>query len=232
MVRLKVSCLRLASVTGREKGAVLSDARSYLDQAFRYALRFGRPTLWITCGLPASGKSAQARGICEALMMEKIRSDAVRKEMFPKEAGHAAAFGQGIYRDRMRDRVYARMLAMAQDRLRAGESVLLDATFSRKKWRAAARLLAHDLDVNLICVECTCREETLKNRLIRREKKTGLSDARLPHLSKMQEAFEPVKDLPETLHLRVDTDRDYQKNLNFVLSRGYALKCRQVEHLL
>lgn len=229
LVRLKVTCFQLSSVTGEALETLMADARLYLDQAYRYAVQFGRPTLWITCGLPASGKSALARGISEALNLEVISSDAVRKHLLDKAGEHVVSFDEGVYRSGMRDRVYAQMLATAQDRLRGGASVLLDATFSRKKWRDAACLLARDLDTNLICVECTCREKTLRRRLEARENRAGVSDARLVHLPDMIRAFEKVADLPEDTHLKVDTDGNFDESLNFLLSRGYALKCRQIK---
>lgn len=52
------------------------------------------------------------------------------------------------------------MLALAQENLKNGHSSILDATFSRSKWREEARQLATDLDTNLIFVECVSGEET------------------------------------------------------------------------
>ncbi len=229
VVRLKVSCLSLSSAKPKKRNELIADARLYMDQAYRYAVQFGMPTIWMTCGLPASGKSALAQSIAEALALHRIQSDAVRKELFDKADEQIVPYDDGIYRSGMRDRVYAQMLAAAQDKLHAGESIMLDATFSRRKWREAARLLAHDLDANLICVECICRRETLRKRLKARKKGSGLSDARLMHLPKMTAEFEPVDEMPSDMHLKVNTDQDFEKSLNIALCEGYDLKCRQIK---
>ncbi len=229
VVRLKICCLRIPDAPEKERKILEADARSYLEQALRYAVQFARPTLWITCGLPASGKSTLARDLCDFLSMEWIRSDSVRRDLFGSTRETSVSFDRGMYRSGMRDRVYAQMLAMAQDRLRSGESVLLDATFFSRKWREAARLLAHDFDANLVCMECVCREATLRKRLRARSDGRGLSDARLFHLPKMTASFEPTTEMPADMHFKVDTDRPIGPNLDFALSQGFTLKCRQIK---
>jgi len=229
IVRLKVTCLKLPSAGAAAGKRLRREARLYLGQAYRYAVQFARPTLWMTCGLPASGKSTLARGLSEALRMPWIRSDGIRKGLFPRSRGKTSAYGRGMYRSGMQDRVYAKMLAMAQDTLRSGDSVLLDAAFSRRKWRQAASLLAHDLDTNLICVECVCPETILRERLSERQQRPGLSDARNIHLNEMIRHFEEVAEMPPGTHFKAATDRDVETSLNAVLSKGFDLKRRQVQ---
>lgn len=103
VVRLKIACFQWAdAATDSAAGLLENDIRLYLDQAYGYALAFGRPTLWITCGLPASGKSAQADGVSDALKIEVIRSDAVRREMFDSPDATVVPFGRRRYRPGMR----------------------------------------------------------------------------------------------------------------------------------
>ena len=228
VVRLKVACFRSEETEGEEKSRCLEKARTYLDQAYRYAVQFGLPTLWVFCGLPASGKSTLAEATADALSLSVFESDRVRKEEPKEGAPQVSPFGEGPYREAMRHRVYARLLARAQDQLKSGRSVVLDATFSRRKWREDARRLARDVDANLVFVECVCAESTLRSRMEAREKEPGLSDARLRHLPRMIAAFEPpVECTPSTL-VRVSTDRSPREALGELLAESYARRSEQV----
>ena len=235
LVKVKVACLRSTEVEAAEaRFALKAGARDYLEQAYRCALQFSRPTLWVFCGLPATGKSALAEKLSQALSLTLFQSDRIRKEGRDSLAPHEddVLFGQGMYRVALRQRVYARMLALAQEQLKKGHSVVLDATFSQSKWREEARQLAADLDTNLIVVECVCAEETLRERLEERERSQNISDARLRHLSDMVRSFEPLIEIPEETLLRLDTEKPFERSVLELLAGGYACKCAQVKQVL
>jgi len=233
VVKLKVACLRSSEAQAEAKGPLKAEAQGFLQQAYRYALQFSRPTLWLFCGLPATGKSALSRQIAEDLSLALLQSDEIRTqgEGCPMSAG-VVPYGEGPYRLELRHRVYAQMFAAAQERLKSGRSVALDASFSRAKWRQDARRLAADVDTNFIVVECTCSEETMRKRLLQRDDESGLSHARVHHLPQMKKAFEPVTELPPEMHLQVDTDRPFLHVLDEILKEGYALKCAQIRDIL
>jgi len=231
VIRLKVSCLRLPSANDREKAGIEADIRNYTEQAYQYALRFSRPTLWIVCGLPATGKSTLADLLQKALSATEIQSDRLRKEIQPADRDTVLPFGRGLYRREMRQYVYGRMFALAQDFLKHGRSVILDATFSRRKWRDAARQMAQDLDTNVVFVECVCDPRIIRSRLKMREQTSGISDARIEHLPDMLADFEDLKELDPEIHLRVSMDRTASKALVRTLSGGYARRCAQVRKI-
>jgi uncharacterized protein len=235
IVKVKVACLRFAELDEPEaRFALKRSARAYLEQAYRYALQFGRPTLWAFCGLPATGKSALAEKLSETLSITIVQSDRIRYEGLDHLAQHekVVPFDQGQYRTAIRQRVYARMFALAQEELKKGRSVILDATFSRIKWREEAGQLAADLDTNLIFVECVCNQEALRERLEKRETNPNISDARLQHLTDMVRTFEPLREVPSEAYLRVDTEKTFERSLLEVLAGGYARKCAQVTRVL
>lgn len=233
VVRLKISCLRLGSEeTEAEQQALRSEAKLYMDQAYRYAFQFSRPTLWVFCGLPATGKSYLAGKLAETMSIPLFQSDRIRKDMRSQTQEEVVPFGEGTYRTERRHRVYAQMLASAQETLRGGRSAILDATFSHRRWRDEARQLATDLDTNLLVVECVCKEETIRDRLKQREKTSGLSDARLQHLPQMTEDFEPLVEIAPEARLMVNTDQPLRQSFLEVLDKGYAGKCAQVRKLL
>lgn len=234
LVKVKVACLRSTEIEDPLARRVSEEmAGEYLDHAYRYALQFSRPTLWVFCGLPASGKSALAERLAEALSLPLFQSDRLRKEgpdhtVLEEEV---VPFGEGHYRLSWRQRTYARMLALAQDTLKNGHAAILDATFSRTKWREEARQLATDLDTNLIFVECVSGEETLKARLKEREPGHSLSDARLEHLPEMIKAFEPLTEVAAETHIRLDTEQPLAASFLELLAAGYTSKCAQVKQV-
>jgi len=232
LVKVKVACLRSTEIEEPE-GRMDQErtARNYLELAYRFALQFSRPTLWVFCGLPATGKSALAAELSEALALVLFQSDKIRKEGKEHDPlqEEIVPFGEGLYRGAMRQRIYAQMFALAQEELKKGRSVILDATFSRAKWRDEARQLATDLDTNIIFVECTSRVQIIRDRLIQREHRLTISDARLEHLADMVKAFEPLRELPPGMHIRLDTEQPMIESFLELLTAGYASKCAQVE---
>lgn len=235
VVKVKVDCLRWSELEdARERSTLQDDAATYLGLAYRFALQFSRPTLWVCCGLPASGKSQLARALADALDLVLVQSDRLRKERegIPPEEPVVVGYDEGLYKRERRHYVYAAMLAAAQDALKKGRSVILDASFSLRRWREDARRLAIDCDSNLIVLECVCDEASIRERLQRREQEGGSSDARLLHLPKLMEEFEPVRELDPTQHIAVDTRQPLPWFLPAVFSEGYAKKCEQIRALL
>lgn len=227
LVRLKVACFSLKD----DREPLPADAGRCFSLAYRYALSFGRPALWVFSGLPASGKSTLAERTAQALFMPLFQSDSVRKRDpgFPDEG--VTAFNAGAYRPVLRGRVYAKLLNLAQEELRKGRSVALDATFGESRWRQAAVELAADHNVGIVFVRCTCSTETIRSRLARREEERGTSDARLFHLDDMIRNFEPFGAETEGVSIATDTDRDVEESFYDTLAAGHALKSAQAEAL-
>jgi hypothetical protein len=235
IVKMKISCLTTTELEeGARKSVMEGRAVQYLDLAFRYAVQFARPTLWVLCGLPGTGKSTCAVRLQEIFGITLIRSDDVRKELPEYHAhGGPAPFGTGVYRLDMRGLVYGRLLSIGQEELKNGRSVILDATFSRQKWREEAVRLAQDLDVNILFVECTCSQAAILDRLgHRRQGYEGQSDARPEHLPGFIAEFEKIHELCADLHIRIDTEGEIEANLRTILSSAYAKKRAQVERVI
>lgn len=232
LVRLKVTCFSLSQTDSKNNDPLLREMQRYLGQAYKYAMVFGRPVLWVFCGLPGSGKSTMAEMAAAALSMPLAQSDAIRKQDpdFPQDG--VAPFQSGMYHPVMKNRVYAKLLNRAQDELRNGQSVIVDATFSSVQWRQAAMDLARDRDVGLIFVECACALETIKQRLARRETRPGASDARLVHLDAMLAHHVPFTPETHGTHLRIDTDQPVEQCLHDILIQARALKQAQGRALL
>ncbi len=235
VVKLKVSCLHFGEVQDpNERASLRRQAVQYLEQAYRYAIQFSRPTLWVCCGLPATGKSCLAEGLGRALSIKVFQTDRIRKELEggdPHEES-VVPYDTGIYKRERRHRVYAQMLSQAMEELKHGRSAILDGSFSQRKWREEARLLAEDLDTNFLIVACSCDEGIIRDRLKEREGRGGVSDARIQHLPRMIQEFEPVTEGPPDTVLPVDTACNAEELIQRVLTETYRLKSAQVKRLM
>lgn len=235
VVKMKVSCLTWTELDdGPRRTEMKARASHYLDLALRYAVRFSRPTIWVFCGLPGTGKSTLAEEVKETFGIPLLRSDQVRRNL-PEYRSHPgpAPLGAGVYKPELKSRVYAHMLAMAQDELKKGWSVVLDATFAGRKWRDEVKRLSEDLDVNILFFECASSERTLLERLGRRKTGgDGLSDARPEHLPGLIDEFEEISELPPEIHARIDTEKSPDDVFRDLLGKAYEMRRIQVERAM
>ncbi|MDR3553221.1 MAG: AAA family ATPase [Syntrophobacteraceae bacterium] len=234
VVKTKVSCLSAGAPGEAARNREMEKlALRYFDLAFGCAVRFARPTLYVLCGLPGSGKSTWAKKMAEIFDLPLFSSDEVRKDL-PEYRHHSGpvAFGAGIYRPETRGRAYSRLLSAVQAELKKGRSAILDATFSKRKWREEAVRLAGDLDANILFLECVSSQNTLLERLGRREGEGGPSDARREHLPGLMQEFEPLDEPPPENRMRIDTEAPLEAGLASVLSTIYSKKQAQVEGMI
>lgn len=227
MVKSKVSVMSTSGqdVAPASRQRLEKDARKYLALAYGYAVRFTRPTIWVIGGLPASGKSTIAAELSSVLHLEVLRSDVTRKELFGMKPQQTidVPVGQGIYSHEASALTYGKLFLAAQEILERGQSVILDATFSRSAQRREALRLAGDTDANIIFVECTAPKVTLERRLKEREKERPVSDARLHHLEALQALVDPMDDIPGELRLIVPTDQPLRDSIQQILAHDYSL---------
>jgi predicted kinase len=230
-VRVKVNCFRLqeGGLVEQERNSLLRETHQYMDLAYRYAVQFTRPTLWVVCGMPASGKSTIAKELANILGVKVFRSDVIRKELFGVQPYQQieVPFEEGIYSRGASSLTYGKLLLLAQEEIERGYSVILDATYGSRHQRNEVLRLAKDMDTNLMFVECICSEAVLKERLIRREATSSVSDARLSHLEQMKTRFEPLNEVRVEMHIGVDTERPLKESMEHILSRDYVLECLQ-----
>ncbi len=233
MVRVKVACLRLAELGPGEYAhhQTRREAGQYLALAYRYALKFTRPIIWVVCGLPASGKSTIAEALGRILGLGVLRSDAIRKQLFeiPAETAVIHPFEEGLYAPEVTALTYGKLLLLAQEQLEGGQSVILDATYGSRRQRREVLRLAQDADVNVLFIECVARTEILIERLQRREKGSSMSDARVQHFHQLKERFEPLTDIRKDLRLVADTEGPLPQNLSRILGHDTYLLSKSID---
>jgi adenylylsulfate kinase len=104
--------------------------------------------IWIT-GLPGSGKSVIADNVRAILKVQVLELDEIRKFITPKPS----------YSDDERDIVYASLVYMAKLLVTSGNSVIIDATANRRRYRDRARAAIRNFaEVYVKCSLDTCME--------------------------------------------------------------------------
>ena len=181
-VRGKVEAFLLDQheIPASEKRRARNASRGYFDLACRYADSLPPAMLVITCGLPATGKSSIAHAL-GGYGFEVISSDLVRKELAgiaPTER-RFEAFQGGIYSPSFTERTYGQLIDRVRPLLLAGQSVVLDASFSRRDYRRAAIRLARETGAQSACLYFDVPDEVIRARLEQRLRQGGdPSDAR------------------------------------------------------
>jgi aminoglycoside phosphotransferase family enzyme/predicted kinase len=222
-VLCKVSCIRLLqeNLNEPDRTKLVEEAGKYLGFAYQYAVQFTRPTLWVVCGMPASGKSTLSKALSKVFGIETFHSDVIRKELFgmKPDAPMDISFEQGIYSKGASALTYGKLLLLAQEAIEKGNSVILDATFGNAHHRDEALRLARDLDANIVFVECVLKENLLKERLSRRKTEFSVSDARLHHFEYLKQRFEPLNEIGDAMHIRVNTEKPLEACMQKILAK-------------
>ena len=183
-----------------------AEAGRYLDLACAYALP---PCMVLMCGLPGSGKSTIARGVAAPLNALVHRSDVQRKSLSPTPASRPSpeGFSQGLYSPEKLQRTYEVLLQSTVFDLKRGQSVVVDATFSKRARREEFIEAANELGVSVYIVEAFASEEATRERMIRRqEDRLEASTADFSVYLKARERFEALLEIPASLRIRVDTE--------------------------
>ena len=174
MVRAKVTAIRLAQADlPEDEGSALSEQfNGYLTLAERYT-RAVAPVLLITHGLSGSGKSLYSGWLAERLPAIRLRSDVERQRLFSPAEGPGGAIGEGIYTPQATQATYGRLRTLAGGLLRAGYSVICDATFLKEGQRRWFRELADELGLPCIILDLQAPVPLLRERVSTRLRQGG-----------------------------------------------------------
>ena len=188
MVRAKVAALRASQLvaTSSEVATTLEDIRHYLLLAWQLASsQPTQPKLWITHGVSGSGKTTGSEQIVQQQGAFRVRADVERKRIDPTNVD--------LYSREMTDKTYRRLAQLAEQLLRAGESVVVDATFLRKSQRTMFWQLAQQLSVPFAILHFEADQATLQKRIDQRSQQ-GLdaSDANDAVLQQQLETQQPL----------------------------------------
>ena len=164
-VRAKVACLRHQQ--GDAEAA--SDAEGHAELTRRH-LEDGAVRLALVGGLPGTGKTTIGGALADRFGAVLLSSDRVRKELAGLSPSDDAttAYGEGLYTAAHTDEVYAQLLHRAHELLTRGESVVLDASWTRARHRQAAEELARRSFSDLVSLQCRTTAEITAQRIAHR----------------------------------------------------------------
>jgi aminoglycoside phosphotransferase family enzyme/predicted kinase len=224
VVREKVESMRFADrhVPASQRREARRRATRYFHLARDLARRDWRSRLVAVGGLPGTGKSTLARLWAERLGAASLSSDAVRKELAGIRPGRRSPAGwrEGIYTPLWTKRTYGEMMARAERLLRAGKSVVVDATFARRAERRLAAAAARRTGARYVTVECRCPEKLVRRRLAERKaRESSLSDADWSIYRRAKGEYSS----PRRETVRVDTAGDLEIALSKIAAAAFPL---------
>jgi len=146
------------------------------------------PSLVVVCGPPGVGKTTVAGAAATRLDATVLRTDVVRKELFPEPT----------YADGETAAVYEELFERGRKRVAAGESVVLDGTFRTVTLRDRAVATARECGARARVFRVVCAEDTVRERLATRE--ADASDADFEIHRQIRREFEAV----DCDHHRID----------------------------
>jgi aminoglycoside phosphotransferase family enzyme/predicted kinase len=226
-VRAKVAAMRHAQGDPDAGAQVRDHHRLCLEHLERARTRFV-----LIGGAPATGKSTIAAHLGEAAGWTVLRSDDLRRErrglpadpdaIPPGPVGVTAApsaasegVGEGHYRPDAVAEVYDALLDRARRLAAHGQTVVLDASWTERRWREAARRAAGEVAAELVELRC--------------DAPPGIAEARLQHRrANAADASEATVEVARALRQRQEpwpeaTTLDTNGPLERVLAR--ALDC-------
>ena len=180
--------------------------------------KLGHGILLITCGLPGTWKTETSEEISKIKGYPIVRTDLVRKEVLKDEDIFDEKFASNMDKRTM---VYDETFRQAEETVKKGDSVIIDATFVTQSLRRRAAEIAAKHNKTLVILQTDCPQEVAIGRILRRTKEDYESNALteqayLNNKKKFQQVdLDDLKQLNPTLsiiHLIVDTRYDPPEN--------------------
>ncbi|MFH1032564.1 MAG: AAA family ATPase [Chloroflexota bacterium] len=134
----------------------------------------GRGFLLISCGLPGTWKTETMEEVAKLKGYPMLRSDIIRLEVLK---------GEDIFDEKVaanmdkRLAVYDEMFRRADETLKKGSGVILDATFVTQSLRKRAAEIAFKHKLTFVILQTDCPQEVSIKRILRRTKEDYQSNA-------------------------------------------------------
>lgn len=165
-------------------------ARRYVETALAWT-QPRQLALFITHGLPGSGKTFESQRLLEREGVIRLRSDVERKRLFGlRLLDSSRDKGLDLYTREATARTYAQLFATAQQVLQAGWPVILDAAFLQRAERQQALALARELGAPFVILDCQAPPQLLRQRLLARQ--DDASEANAAVLETLSRTAEPL----------------------------------------
>lgn len=116
--------------------------------------------LILVVGLPGSGKTLLSRRISQFFNLFSIGTDNIRYAYFRKPTFSLLET----------ERIYTLLFGAAEDAVKKGKSLIVEATFYKKKWRKRIYELANKHGYATILLEVICDKNVILRRIAKRKK--------------------------------------------------------------
>lgn len=207
LVRAKIAAIRAGQqgISEEEKVKAEKEFFNYMQLA-KSCSEISSPKLVITRGLSASGKSTITMQLLEHMDAIRIRSDVERKRIFgiSRKERSIATHCKDIYTPEATKKTYDKLAELAGKILDAGYPVIVDAAFLKFEERDNFGKLAKAKKVPFIILEFLATHDTLRQRIIKREK--NVSDADLSVLEQQIAKWQPLGKSEKDRAITIDTE--------------------------
>ena len=211
IIRAKVELIRShqGDCVIEERLLARERARAYNDLACGYAGQACPAGLVVVCGPSGTGKSTLAQRLQQCVEFQIITSDIERKRLggISSAARVSEPYAEGIYSKDFSQRVYRSLADKAEEFIKRGKGVILDATFRHRRERALITNLAERSGLSPVFVECRAdRTEVIRRLLERRTRTNEISDATVEIYQAQLNDFEPLDEIPRDCHIVADAN--------------------------
>lgn len=223
-VKGKVKSLQSAEeeVSKEERTEAAKLATRYFNFSLRYALLGSQPVVLIVMGRVGTGKSTISKHLAEKLNIDRYSSDYIRKSLagLPLTERTPETKRPSLYSREMSAKTYGTLKSKAEEAASNGESVILDATYSRQEGREKLTDLLDSADIDFVFIETRAEDETIAQRLEKRETKSNVvSDARLEDFKNLSRAYESPMEIDESHFLSVSTEQTVNESVNILYKK-------------
>ncbi len=211
-VRGKVETIKSldSDVPSNQRESAHKKAESYFKLALKYALFGSGSVMIVTFGVIGSGKSTFAKLLSKELSCEVMSSDIVRKDIsgIPEDERRYEEYDSGIYSSDITEHTYQELFIRAAKIALSGSPVIVDASFSKRRWRESLIERAKSLDIPLYFLQTLAPRDLIEQRLVNRERQgPSVSDGRLEILDRFISEFEEPIEIGEDNLITIDTTR-------------------------
>ena len=219
-VRGKVGSIRAEdeNIPKIEKQKSYLYAQKYFKLSLKYALFGSDPIIIVVFGLIASGKTTFAGRLSSELGCKLISSDVVRKELegIPLTQQGGDHVYEGLYSKDKTNKTYNEMFRQAKKELFKDNIVILDASFSKRKFRDMIFKKSKKWNSKILFIETRASDKVIKQRLLEREKTISISDARIGLLKSFEKNFEKPQEISKVIYLKTNTNEYVDKNIKLL----------------
>jgi len=213
MVRAKVDAIRAQQqgISPQDANDAMAEFKNYLELALKYT-QAKTPLVMITRGVSGSGKSTITGPLSEKLAAIRIRSDVERKRLFNinPQQNNNNDIAQGIYSKEATEKTYLKLLELAETVIKSGFPVIIDATFSTYAQRKLFKTLANRHQLRFVILEFTAAEETLRQRVAKRE--NDVSDADIDVLNNQLKHWQALEADEKEYAVTINTEKTQDIN--------------------